>query len=53
MFAASKDKYRAIVSLTETDNIRLRRTKIETKLKFEKPTKGKGCADVGKVNEIT
>lgn len=53
MFAASEDKYRAIAWLREIDKIRLRRTKIKTNLKYEKPTKGKGHATIGKVNEIT
>lgn len=42
MFAASEN--RAIVWLREIDNIRLKRIKIKTKLKYEKPTKRKGCA---------
>lgn len=52
MFAASEDKYRAIVRLREIDNIRLRRATIKTKLKNKKPSKGKGHAAIGKVNEI-
>lgn len=52
MFAVSEDKYRAIVWLREIDNVRLRRATIKTKLKNKKPSKGKGHAAIGKVNEI-
>jgi len=39
--------------LREVDNIRLRKRKFKIKLKYEKPTKGRVVATIGKVDEIT